>query len=136
MANSKKSRTVAIFYLSLLGVVLLFPRPDIALNPSGNIFLDLLNKILFLSGPLEIVGNFLLFVPSLLVLAHVVPRIQVYYLALFCILGSATAEMAQIWIPGRVSSVRDFISNSIGVVTTSLILKLNSRFSFWIRGIH
>ena len=135
MADSKISRVVALLYLSLTGAALLFPRPHIAVNPSGNIFLNLLYKILFLSGPLEIVGNFLLFIPILLVLSHLAPRIQVHYLAFFCILGSATVETMQIWIPGRVSSVRDFISNSIGVVTVTSIMKLNPRFSLWIRGI-
>jgi glycopeptide antibiotics resistance protein len=83
--------------------------------------------ILFLSGPLEVSLNFLLFVPFFLALLYLLPGLPRTGAALISCLVSAAAEIAQSQIVGRVSSWRDFLSNSIGVlialIATSAISK-------------
>ena len=106
-----------------------------ALSTSDNFLYRVIHRILFISGPLEIIGNFLLFVPVLLALIHAAPEVRVRYMALICCLGSATVEIAQSWIPGRVSSLIDFVSNTLGVVVAVAVMKINPRLTHWVRGI-
>jgi glycopeptide antibiotics resistance protein len=135
MVRSKFSVIVALAYTFLIACALLYPRAAGNLVSSDYLILRIFHKILFVSGPLEIFGNFFLFIPVLLALIHAAPEFRVRYMALICCLGSAAVEAAQTWIPGRVSSVRDFVSNTLGVVATLLVMKLNPRLTSWIKGI-
>jgi glycopeptide antibiotics resistance protein len=135
MVRSKLSVIVALIYAFAIACALLFPKTVQEVSSTENFLFRLLHKILFISGPLEVIGNFLLFIPVLLALIHASPTVRLRYMALICCLGSASAELAQSWIPGRVSSLRDFISNSFGVVLILVLMKKYSRFTLWVKGI-
>ena len=105
-------------YIPILLVGLLLPRStanDVDATPTG-IISRILHEILYLTGPPEIFLNFLLFIPFFLALSFLNPALSRYWAALISCLTSAAAELAQSQIPGRVSSWRDFLSNSLGVV--------------------
>ena len=105
-------------YIPVLLLGLLLPRKtanDIDATPTG-IIPRLLHEILYLTGPPEIFLNFLLFIPFFLALLLLNPALSRYSAALISCLTSAAAELAQSQIPGRVSSIRDFFSNCVGVM--------------------
>ena len=133
--RSKFSVVVALMYTIFIAGALLFPRLHESSQNSEGLLMAGIRKLLFVSGPLEVIGNFLLFVPVLLALIHAAPGVRIRYLALICCFGSATVEISQSWIPGRVSSIRDFVSNCVGVLLTILILRINPRFTHWVKGI-
>lgn len=135
MVRSKLSVFIALAYAVAIGVALLFPKTVGHVQSSENLLLEILYFILFISGPLEVIGNFFLFVPVLIALIHAAPEVRVRYVALICCLGSATVEIAQSWIPGRVSSMTDFVCNTLGVVFAIAIMQANPKLTHWIRGI-
>jgi glycopeptide antibiotics resistance protein len=102
-----------------------FPRkvPKDQLDPS-NFLKKLFQDLLYLSGSLEFIGNIFLLVPMFAILTKLFLRLEAVYALMFCILLSAGAEFAQSFIPGRVSSIRDFILNSSGAVAAFLIQQL------------
>ncbi len=103
-------------YIPFLLVGLLMPRNE-SVNPApAGFFKRLLHDILFLTGPPEIILNFLLFIPFFFALLFLVPKLSGTWAALICCYTSAAAELAQLQIPGRVSSLRDFFSNCLGVI--------------------
>ena len=109
-------------YIPILLVGLLLPRSaSNDYKPMGlieRIFYD----ILFLSGPPEVFLNFLIFIPFFFALLSLVPALSRPWAALISCLTSAAAELAQSQIPGRVSSLRDFLSNCVGVLATLALL--------------
>ena len=109
-------------YISTYLLAMVFPRkvPKDQLEPS-NFLKKLFQDVLYLSGNLEFVGNILLLVPMFFILIKLFGRLKDIYALFICILLSASAELAQSFIPGRVSSLRDFILNSSGVVAVFLI---------------
>jgi glycopeptide antibiotics resistance protein len=111
-------------YIPVLLLGLLLPRNteiDIDATPTG-IISRILHEILYLTGPPEIFLNFLLFIPFFLALLFLNPALSRYSAALISCLTSAGAELAQSQIPGRVSSMRDFLSNCIGVVVALAVI--------------
>jgi glycopeptide antibiotics resistance protein len=82
----------------------------------------ILRDILFINGPLEIILNFLLFVPFFFALLVLAPGLSRSLVALISCLTSAVAELAQFQVPGRVSSLRDFFSNCLGVLVALVIV--------------
>jgi len=135
MARTKLSVFVALGFFFAIACALVYPNTKSTLTSEDNPVYRVIHKVLFLSGPLEVLGNFLLFVPVLFALIHIAPKVRVRYLALICCFGSATVEIAQTWIPGRVSSMRDFISNSLGIALTVAIMTSQTRFTQWVRGV-
>ena len=101
---------------------MVFPRkvPKDQLDPS-NFLKKLFQDLLYLSGNLEVIGNVFLLVPIFAILTKLFFRLKAVYALMFCILLSAGAEFAQSFIPGRVSSMRDFILNSSGAAAVFLI---------------
>ena len=115
-------------YIPILLLGLLIPRNtanDIDVTPTG-IISRILHEILYLTGPPEIFLNFLLFIPFFLALLFLTPALSRYLAALISCLTSAAAELAQSQITGRVSSMRDFFSNCVGVM---IALALVAAFS-------
>ena len=105
-------------YIPVLLLGLLLPRNtviDIDTTPTG-IISRILHEILYLTGPPEVFLNFLLFIPFFFALVVLAPALSHYWAALSSVLTSFAAELVQSQITGRVSSVRDFFSNSIGVM--------------------
>jgi glycopeptide antibiotics resistance protein len=114
-------------YVPILLLGLLFPRKDsIDFEPIGFVA-RILHEILFLTGPPEIFLNFLLFIPFFLALLFLNPALSSYWAAVISCLTSAGAELAQSQIPGRVSSLRDFFSNCVGVLIGLAVLTALSR---------
>ena len=112
-------------YVSIYLLAMVFPRkvPKDQLDPS-NFLKKLFQDLLYLSGSLEFIGNVFLLVPMFAILIKLFLRLNAVYSLMFCILLSAGAEFAQSFIPGRVSSIRDFILNSSGAVAALLIHQL------------
>jgi glycopeptide antibiotics resistance protein len=122
---------VSWLYIVLLLTGLLLPRKTSSAAAPISFIKKIFHEILFLSGPPEIVLNFVLFIPLFLTLSYLAPRLARPHAALIACLTSAAAELAQSQIPGRVSSWRDLISNCLGVlialaVTTRLSHRMKS----------
>ena len=109
-------------YISAYLLAMVFPRkvPKDQLDPS-NFLKKFFQNLLYLSGSLEFIGNVFLLVPMFVIQIKLVLRLKAVYALMFCILLSAGAEFAQSFIPGRVSSTRDFILNSSGAAAAFLI---------------
>jgi glycopeptide antibiotics resistance protein len=122
MPRVKPVAFLIVLYIPILLVGLLLPRKDsIDPKPLG-IIGELLHNILFLSGPPEIILNFLLFIPFFFAIVFLRPTLSRCWAALISCLTSGAAELAQFQIPGRVSSMRDFFSNCVGVVIAFALL--------------
>ena len=100
----------------------------------------LIHEILYLTGPPEIFVNLLLFIPVFFAISFLAPSLSRPWAALISCLTSAVAELAQSQIPGRVSLMRDFLSNSVGVFATLALLpalstrkKLSKAFTSYLR---
>jgi VanZ family protein len=92
---------------------------------ADNFLKELFQDLLYLSGNLELIANFFLLIPIFLILVKLFVRAHALYALIICILLAASAEFAQRFIPGRVSTVRDFILNSIGVISTFILYLIN-----------
>ena len=112
-------------YISIYLLAMVFPRkvPKDQLDPS-NFLKKLFQELIYLSGSFEFIGNVFLLVPMFVILIKLFLRLKAVYALMICILLSAGAEFAQSFIPGRVSSMRDFILNSSGAAAAFLIYLL------------
>ena len=115
-------KTSSALFIGVYLVAMVFPRkvPKDQLDPS-NFLKKLFQDLLYLSGNLEVIGNIFLLVPMFVILMKLFLRLKAFYALMICILLSAGAEFAQSFIPGRVSSTRDFILNSSGAATAFVI---------------
>ena len=123
MPRVKPSVSLLGLYIPVLLLGLLLPRNianDIDATPKG-IITRLLHEILYLTGPTEIFLNFLLFIPFFFALLFLNLASSRYWAALISCATSAASELGQSQIPGRVSSLRDFFSNCVGVVLALVI---------------
>jgi glycopeptide antibiotics resistance protein len=114
-------------YVTLLFAGLLLPRKITAEPAPTGLLKKLLHEIIFLAGPLEVLLNFLLFIPLFLALLCLLPGLSRYASAVISCLTSAVAEIAQSQIVGRVNSLRDFLSNSIGVLIALIAIDTLSK---------
>ena len=122
MNKSAVLKASGALYISIYLLAMVFPRkvPKDQLDAS-NFLKKLFQDLLYLSGSLEVIGNALLFVPIFAILIKIFLKLRTVYVLIICILISAGAEFAQSFIPGRVSSIRDFILNSSGAAMAFLI---------------
>lgn len=122
MNKSALLKASGALYTSAYLLAIVFPRkvPKDQLDPS-NFLKKLFQDLLYLSGNLEFIGNIFLLVPMFVFLITLFGRLEDIYALIICLLLSAGAEFAQRFIPGRVSSLRDFILNSSGAVAVFLI---------------
>jgi len=118
-------RVTAIFYLFLYAIGMLLPRklPSEEAT-SSNILQRIAHQLLYYSGPMEPVANFFLLVPVLIFLIAILGERGENISLFICISLSATAEFLQRFIPGRVSSPRDFLLNSLGAICAFTIYKV------------
>ena len=117
------SQLVAFCYSVVLLVALFMPRkyPENAVTPSH--FLSrFLHEILYYSGSLEPLGNFLLLIPVFLLVVSIGRSHQLLTAIIVCTFISVLAEIGQSFIPGRVSSGQDLLLNIGGAFVTMLIL--------------
>jgi len=105
----------------------LFPRPLLESANPGEIeefvrtHANLFYKILYADTSLVYIGNYLLLFPFALLVSWALPAWSVVARLLSAVLISGFIEISQIWIPGRVSDVADFISNVLGAAVGILI---------------
>ena len=95
-------------------------REDVA--KSRNALSGYLHEILYYSGTLEPLGNFLLLIPIFLLVASLAKKYQLIIGLFTCVIISVMAEIGQSFIPGRVSSTQDLALNIGGVCATLLII--------------
>jgi glycopeptide antibiotics resistance protein len=116
-------------YIPILSMGLLLPRDTAtALDSVPMGFIGrFIHEILFLKGPPEIFLNFLLFVPFFFAILFLVPALSRPWAAFVSCLSSAAAEIAQLQIPGRVSSMRDFFSNCVGIMIAFALVTAHSK---------
>ena len=116
-------------YIPVLLLGLLLPRNksvEIKTAPMG-LIRRVLHEILYLTGPAEVVLNFLLFIPFFFALLFLIPALSRLWAVFISFSTSAAAELAQSQINGRISSWRDFLSNCVGIVIAMLCLSLFSK---------
>jgi len=120
------SQMVAFCYLFVLLVALFMPRryPENAVTPT-NFVARFLHEILYYSGALEPLGNFLLLIPVFLLVVSVTRSHHLVTALIVCTLISVLAEIGQSFIPGRVSSSQDLLLNFGGAFVTMLILSVS-----------
>ena len=117
----------ATIYLTLYLIGVLLPRklPNEQFT-SSNYFLRIFHDLLYYSGNLEQVANFFLLMPVFAFLLAILGREKSILSLVICISLSATSETLQLLIPGRVSSLRDFLLNSTGALTIFLLSRAYS----------
>jgi len=81
------------------------------------------NRVLYLSGPLESLGNILVFTLIFIAVSKIAPRLKDFQLVLICAAISLSVETAQIFIPGRVSSLTDVDCNFLGIAVAFMLIK-------------
>jgi glycopeptide antibiotics resistance protein len=115
----------SIFYITIYLLSMVIPRkiPKDQLE-ADNFLIRFLQEILYLSGTLEVIGNFLLLFPLFFILVYLLGKSKSILSVTICILLSAGAELLQNAIPGRVSSLRDFLLNSLGAVSALVIYQI------------
>ena len=115
-------------YIPILLMGLLLPRSTATgIDPAPMGFIRrLIHEILYLTGPPEIFLNFLLFIPFFFAILFLVPTLSLHWAAFISCLTSGAAELAQSQIPGRVSSIRDFFSNCVGVMIVFAVVTVFS----------
>lgn len=134
MVRSRVTIFITMAMLTLMVLILFLPKVKADWTFSNSSQSNFLHRLFYLSGPIERIGNFFLFIPIFLMLAHVFPDLRLRRVAVFSIAASGCAEIVQIWIPGRVSSLTDFASNTAGIVFTLFFLRRFPLVSRVIRG--
>ena len=129
------SRLASIAFLAISSRVLLSPRTPIPVFHDKSTWdqqlaqhkvvvnSSLENRVLYLSGPIETLGNILIFTLIFLAISQIAPRLKAFQLALICVSISLSVETVQIFIPGRVSSLMDVDCNFLGIALALLLLK-------------
>jgi glycopeptide antibiotics resistance protein len=116
----------AALYVAVYVLAMVSPRKVPKDQLVANNFLKkLFQDILYISGNLEFIANIFLLIPIFMILVKLVARVPAVYALTICILLSASAEFAQSFIPGRVSTIRDFTLNSIGVISAFILYQLH-----------
>ena len=109
-------------YVGIYILAIVFPRkvPKDQLV-TDNFLKKLFQELLYMSGNLELIGNIFLLIPIFVILVKMFAGVHAVFALTICILISAIAEFAQSFIPGRVSSLRDFLLNCVGSLIAFLL---------------
>jgi len=114
----------AIFYIVVYMLAMLTPR-RLATNSNSQTHTSflrrILHEILYYGGALEPVANFFFLIPAFALLVLYLGSSNAILAAIICVALSATAEFLQRFIPGRVTSLQDFVLNSLGALSALLI---------------
>ena len=115
----------SIFYITIYLLSMVIPRkiPKDQLE-AYNLLIRFLKEFLYLSGTFEVIGNFLLLFPLFFILIYLFGKSKSTLSLIICMVLSAGAELLQSVIPGRVSSLRDFLLNSLGGISALVIFQL------------
>jgi VanZ like family len=125
----------ALSYSIFIALILLCPREPLPRQGSGvNLQREwahhqtivnstVVNRLLYLSGPLETIGNIFVFTLLFFSLSRIAPAKKTFQIALVCGTFSICVEFAQLWIPGRISSPVDVLCNLFGIFIAVLLKK-------------
>jgi VanZ family protein len=132
----KIGRISAIFYMIVYVVAMFTPRSSPADSNSlahNSFRWRILHEILYYGGALEPVANFLFLIPVFVFLVLYLGSSKAILAAIICVALSATAEFLQRFIPGRVTSLQDFLLNSLGALSALLIywISFNKKVSIF-----
>ena len=125
--------SVLTLYLIALGFGVFTPRPDLVGTggtpigtpigtPSPGGFPSIGHQILYLGGCWAWVGNLLMLVPFVYLMHICWPKLILQTIFIMCLTTTISIEFIQLYIPGRVSDVRDIVLNGTGAALTLLIL--------------
>jgi len=121
-------------YLIALFLFTFFPRPILETGDPAQIqeFLrahaNFFYKILYADANSVATGNYFMLTPFI-VMAHLVfPHTHLFKLFIFGVLLSGLIEIAQIYIPGRVSDPVDFASNSASLLIGIAVIAVGRFF--------
>ena len=121
--------SVLALYLIALGFGVFTPRPDLVIpganaigTPSVGGFPSIGHQILYLGGFWAWVGNFLMLFPLVYLMHLIWPKLGLQAIFINCLLLTITIEFIQLYIPGRVSDLRDVVLNGTGAGLTLLHL--------------
>ena len=130
--RSLRFRAVTIafaLYLIALALFTFFPRPVLETGDPAAVsdFLrthaNFFYKILYANTTSVAIGNYFMLTPFI-VMAHLVyPKVSLLKLFLAGVGVSATIEISQLFIPGRVSDFVDFASNVLSLVIGLALIK-------------
>ena len=146
MSKTKIRSLISICYLLAISFLLLVPRSNsqsvlhqdkISRTISNNLAANqesIYDKIIYLHGAIEKIGNLTIFFLLFFVLSYLLPKLKSSLIAVICCLISVSAETLQIFIPGRVSSIIDFFTNAIGVGTAFALTIIFPNIRNWMRG--
>jgi len=115
-------------YVLSLATFVFFPRPilessdPVAISEFIKSHSNFFYKILYADAQNVATANFFMLTPFVLLARLAFPMVKLIYIALIGVGISAIIELFQILIPGRVSDLADFSSNSISVVIGVVIL--------------
>jgi glycopeptide antibiotics resistance protein len=114
-------------YVGIYILAVVFPR-KVPKNQlvTDNFLKKLFQDLLYMSGNLEFIGNIFLLIPIFVILVKMFAGVHAVFALTICILISASAEFAQSFIPGRVSSLRDFLLNCTGSLIVFLLSEVYS----------
>ena len=128
---SKVLFTLALIYLSIVLLFVLFPRPILESSDPSALQIFLINhsgffyKIIYADSSTISISNFFLFTPAAAFMKLVFPKIKSSYIFIGFLLLSLVIETLQLLIPGRVSDWRDLLANGvsggIGLILAMLI---------------
>jgi len=124
----KIGQVSAIFYIILYAAAMLTPRKlpsHHSTSANSNFFKRIIHEILYYSGALEPVVNFLFLIPIFAFLILFLGRSKAHLSLTICLALSATAEFLQQFIPGRVSSLQDLLLNCLGAVSAFLLYQIS-----------
>ena len=126
-------KSVLPIYAIALGFGVFTPRPDLVGTggasvgasvgtPSVGGFPSIGHQILYLGGFWAWVGNFLMLVPVAYLIHLCWPRLFLQTIFIICLTTTISIEFIQLYIPGRVSDVRDIALNATGAALILLYL--------------
>ncbi len=118
-----------VLYLIVLGFGVFTPRPDLVPSggqslpgPSAGGFPSIGHQILYLGGTWAWIGNFLMLVPVVFLIRLCWSKLTFQTIFIITLLMTISIEFIQLYIPGRVSDVRDIALNGSGAALTLLYL--------------
>ena len=123
-------------YLLVLSLFVLFPRPILESGDPSQIaeylrtHANFFYKILYADTHLVALGNFFMLAPFPVIFTAIIEKVSLYRVFLVGVALSASFELVQLAIPGRVSDWIDFLSNSLSLLIGIAIVRfLRSRKS-------
>ena len=135
-----RKRDIAVaaltLYLLVLSLFVLFPRPILESGDPSQIaeylrtHANFFYKILYADTHLVALGNFFMLAPFPVIFTAIFEKVSLYKVFLAGVALSASFELVQLAIPGRVSDWIDFLSNSLSLLIGIAIVRfLRSRKS-------